>query len=62
MSIEEAKELKVGDRIRFKATGNVAEVFAVYEKGIAVIAVSFKAGHSMFMDWRWFEELDLEKL
>lgn len=62
MTIEEAKELKVGDRVRFPESGDVVEVFWIYEKGVTVIGVNFRSSHSVLIDWGVFDEYKAEKL
>lgn len=50
MTVEEAKELKVGDRVRLES-GRLCEVFAVYERGIDLVYWPVPSGHSGLFEW-----------
>lgn len=59
MTVEEAKELKVGDRVRL-SSGKVCEVFAVYERGVALVYWPVPSGHSGLFEWA--DLFNVEKL
>lgn len=58
MTIEEAKELKKGDRIKFPS-GNVYEVADVVERGIVIFTSD---GHKALFEWIALTTKSVEKL